>query len=168
MKKGNKMTKQIVIFDADGTLTNLEHRRGYVRGPRRERNWAAFNAGIKDDAPIPQTIAVFQAMAATGLYHMIVFTARNDSDKSVTEKWFSDNNVPYDSLYMRRSTNEFGESENGIRDSIVKNRMIKDLGVDYPDVEIFMAFDDRPSVIKEVWNNAGIFCFDVGNGCDEF
>ena len=42
------MTK-VIVFDIDGTLANIEHRRSFVA--TKPKNWKAFNAGIVNDTP---------------------------------------------------------------------------------------------------------------------
>ena len=42
------MTK-VIVFDIDGTLANIEHRRAFVA--TKPKNWKAFNAGIVNDTP---------------------------------------------------------------------------------------------------------------------
>jgi phosphoserine phosphatase len=43
--------KPLYIFDLDGTLALIEHRRKYVERPRGEQDWKAFYVACVDDHP---------------------------------------------------------------------------------------------------------------------
>lgn len=153
--------KKICIFDIDGTLSNLEHRRNYVR--RKPANWGAFNATMGEDGRNEVVIDTFNALCATGDYHMVIFTGRSDRFREVTETWLSDNGINYDELHMRTHTDE----SNHVRDSIVKKAMLDDLIARHPDKKIMGVFDDRLQVV-EMWIENGIWVFDVGQGRGDF
>ena len=48
------MKLDVILFDLDGTLCDVKHRRQYVA--TNPRNWDAWNAGIINDKPIPQVL----------------------------------------------------------------------------------------------------------------
>ena len=41
------MTNTVIVFDIDGTLANVEHRRQFVAS--KPKNWAAWNAAMDRD-----------------------------------------------------------------------------------------------------------------------
>ena len=64
------MDKKIIVFDIDGTLANIQHRRQYVAS--RPKNWAAFNAGMKFDTVYEDIKWMNVNFAAQG--HTIILT----------------------------------------------------------------------------------------------
>lgn len=47
-----------VVFDLDGTLSNIDHRLHYIQRPPSEKDWAAFFAACENDLPIGPMIRV--------------------------------------------------------------------------------------------------------------
>jgi len=157
-----KHPNKIVIFDIDGTLADIEHRRGYVRGPRSDQNWGAFNKTMHLDGVNEIVVDTYNALSATGKYHMVIFTGRGDDFKQVTVDWLADNDIAYDELHMRSDVHE-----KGVKDSIVKKGMLDRLTEAHPDKTVSGVFDDRLQVV-EMWQENGIFVFDVGQGEGDF
>jgi hypothetical protein len=50
--------KPLYIFDLDGTLALIEHRRKYVERPRGEQDWKAFYTACVDDRTDGMTFSV--------------------------------------------------------------------------------------------------------------
>lgn len=156
----NANEKKICIFDIDGTISNPTHRRHFVKGD--EPDWKSFNEKMTEDTVNETVVSFMNAMRSQG-YFIVIFTGRSDEYMYRTQSWLAFNDVEYHELYMRR-----GKTEADHRDSVVKNRMLSELLQDYPNKSVFFACDDRPQVIREVWNKHGIWCFDVNNGVGEF
>jgi FMN phosphatase YigB (HAD superfamily) len=144
------------LFDMDGTIANNDHRRGFVTS--KPSNWKAYNAGIPFDSPIEPVIAMVRLIYNAGI-PVIITSARNESDRKVTEAWLMKYDVPFTRLYLRGD----GDSR---RDSIVKLEILEKLRED--GYEPMAVFDDRPQVVRECWRHAGIFVFDVYQGDEEF
>jgi len=152
---------KIILFDIDGTLADIEHRRGYVR--TKPSNWKAFNSTMHLDERHEVVIDTFNALKATGNYYMVSFTGRSERFKGVTEGWLFDNGIEVDELHMRTED----EERHGVKDSIVKKRMLDELISNHPDKKVMGVFDDRLQVV-EMWQENGIFVFDVGQGKGDF
>lgn len=162
----NYNRSKIVICDIDGTLANIEHRRGYVR--YQPTNWFAFNQEMVNDKVNHQVLDVYNSLKSQGFY-MVIFTGRGNDYRDHTEAWLANNQIYYDELWMRhiKSQGE-GPFEDGVSDVSVKQRMLNQLKNKHLDKEVYMAIDDRPKVVKGVWNKNNIFCFDVGQGASDF
>jgi phosphoglycolate phosphatase-like HAD superfamily hydrolase len=149
--------KMLIVFDLDGTLANIEHRLGYVRS--KPKNWAAFDAGIPNDAVNLPVATVFHQMVDAG-HTVILASGRNERSRISTQDWLRKNGFSsYDKLYMRLA-DDFRS------DDIVKLEILDQIIADYgrkPD----MVFDDRPRVVK-MWRDNGIFVFDVYQGEEDF
>ena len=152
---------KLVIFDIDGTLANIEHRRGYAQ--TKPSNWYAFNNTMHSDTPNEIVVDVYQSLADTGKYHMIIFTGRSERQHDVTVEWLLNNNIIFDELYMRSAE----EEDKRVKDSIVKKRLLDNLIERHPEKEIMGVFDDRKQVV-DMWLENGLFVFDVGQGKSDF
>ena len=141
------MTK-VAIFDVDGTLMNVNHRRHYVNGPNQD--WKAFNEAMVLDTP---NEAVFQLAASTDL-PVIVVSGRNERHRDVTERQLQ--SLDYIKLIMR-------PDDNYDPDHVFKQEVLDIILESQFDVEFVV--DDRPSVVQ-MWRKNGLTCFDVG-GFDE-
>jgi FMN phosphatase YigB (HAD superfamily) len=158
--------EKIVICDIDGTLADIEHRRGYVR--IQPSNWSAFNESMHLDTVNQPVKDVYNALRSQGHY-MVIFTGRGNDYRNVTEKWLHDNEIFYDELYMRHVKKAGVEPfEDGVSDVIVKQRMLDGLKNLHKDKSILAAIDDRPSVCRDVWVKNDIFLFSVGQMCEDF
>jgi phosphoglycolate phosphatase-like HAD superfamily hydrolase len=143
------------IFDLDGTICDVSHRRQYVA--TKPRNWDAWNRGLMNDVPNPAVKIVYQALRQQYEYDMIVVSGRSDDYKEQTIKWLTDNEIFYDEIYMRKYKDHRDDAvvKGEIADEILKTHRI--LGV----------FDDRKRVV-DMWAKRGIWVFDVGQGKGDF
>lgn len=142
-----------VIFDIDGTLSDVEHRKHYLP------NWDKFFAEMHND-PLNYPIgwladklihaSLFQdADNNDPDFKVIVVTARPEQYREVTEKWFEKNLRWYayiDAIYMREN-NDFRN------DFIVKAEILEKIIDD--GYEPFLVIDDRPEVV-DMWRSFGI------------
>lgn len=74
------MKLDVILFDLDGTLCDVKHRRQYVA--TNPRNWDAWNAGIINDKPIPQVLEVFNALKDR--FPIFFVSGRSDDYRDVT------------------------------------------------------------------------------------
>jgi predicted kinase len=134
-----------IIFDVDGTLSNLDHRLHYVQDGNRD--WNSFFREMDEDLPVKPIVWLNQIFWDLGeSVKVIIVSARPEDYREVTEKWFKENNIFYDKFYMRRA--------NDMRkDSIVKAEILQQILDD--GYEPFIAIDDRDQVV-EMWRSHGI------------
>jgi predicted secreted acid phosphatase len=151
------MTKpNAILFDLDGTLCNVYHRRQYVA--TKPRNWDAWNAGIINDTPNLQVLEVFNALKDR--FPIFFVSGRSDDYRGVTVQWFEKHGIyehDYNGLLMRKYQDHRD-------DAIVKGEIADEIEKDY---KIFAVFDDRKRVV-DMWVKRGIFVFDVGQGKGDF
>jgi len=82
---------QTVIFDIDGTLADIEHRRGFLDGNRPD--WRRFNAAMGEDAPNLPIVNLYRVLWASGVYDLQIVTGRNEAFRKVTETWLTWNEM---------------------------------------------------------------------------
>lgn len=143
------------VFDLDGTVCDVRHRRQYVA--TKPRNWDAWNAGLVNDTPHLAVQKVFQALHHDQDIELIIVSGRSDDYKEQTIKWLTDHEIFYDEIYMRKYKDHRD-------DSVVKGEIADEILKTY---NILGVFDDRQRVVN-MWIERGIFVFDVGQGAGNF
>lgn len=140
-----------IIFDVDGTLMDIEHRRHFV--VQRPKDFDSFRAATKDDTPKNDIFAIAKAMKAAG-HRIIISSGRNKSQMDITVEQINRNGLEFDAIFMR-------SDQDWRQDFIVKEGMLKkmqDAGFDPT-----MAFDDRQQVV-DMWRSHGLTVMQVDIG----
>jgi phosphoglycolate phosphatase-like HAD superfamily hydrolase len=130
---------KIFVFDIDGTLANVDHRRHWVMS--KPKNWAAFNAAMKFDTPNEDIVFLLECVRNQIDARIVICSGRGSENRAVTEQWLLYNVGYYDALYMR--------AEKDYRpDSIVKVELLKQIEFDYG--KPYLWIDDRDSVVNAI------------------
>lgn len=132
------MTNKVIVFDIDGTIANVDHRRHWVAS--KPKNWAAWNAGMANDT-VHEDIVEMMDLFADKDYQIILCSGRGDDTREVTVKWLADNDIPYNQLFMRRASDYR-------KDSIVKVELLQQIRQWHG--EPFIWFDDRQQVVDAI------------------
>ena len=140
-----------VIFDVDGTLMNIEHRRHHVMN--KPKNWKAFNDETVNDTPHHDIVEMAIMLKNAG-NRIIISSGRVQAQKEITIKQLHDAGVMFDAIYLRAT----GDNR---ADNLVKSDMLDQMRADGFDPKV--AFDDRDSVCK-LWRERGLRCFQVAAG----
>lgn len=138
-----------VIFDLDGTIALIEHRRHFVTGEKKD--WRAFFAACVDDKPNRAVIAVMNIFITAG-YKIVICSGRSDEVQDETLDWLRRYRVPFDCLWMRPAGDFTPDAE-------LKQKWLDSMDKS----QILCVFDDRDSVVK-MWRDNGISCFQVAPG----
>lgn len=136
--------RRCIICDIDGTLA---HNLG-------GRNIYDYTRVI-EDTPDSFVCAVVDALDFTfGDYYLdiIMVSGRDDDCREETEKWFENNDIPYDKLFMR----ETGDKRD---DTIVKEEIYKKYIE--PNYCVLGVIDDRPKVAR-MWRSLGLKTLQAG------
>lgn len=140
-----------VIFNIDGTLADVEHRRPLVSGKKKDFD-AFYDAMWKD--PVKDHIRGLCNMYYLNTWHIIICTGRPEEYREITEKWLNDHGIFYNELLMRpderRHDPDFSVKQTML-DQIRKTR------------EVCVAVDDRNQVV-DMWRRNGITCLQVAEG----
>jgi phosphoglycolate phosphatase-like HAD superfamily hydrolase len=142
-----------LIFDVDGTLMDVEHRRHFVSGPSKD--WDSFMDPkvMEGDSPNQPVVDIALAMAEAG-HEIVVVSARNERHREVTESQLNAAGVQFQHLFLRpdgdfRSDDMFKEE---VLDALIANDWKPD-----------MVFDDRDQVVA-MWRRRGLVCVQVAKG----
>lgn len=148
------LVKPYIIFDIDGTLSNIQHRVHHVT--KDPKDWDSFNESMFEDEVDGAIWQIFQHMcnSRNGLNFPSIFvTGRMEKYRTVTENWLKKNNLVPDYLFMR-------ETDDFRSDDVVKWEI--DIKYISP-APILCVFDDRDKVVK-MWRNQGYKCLQVQEG----
>lgn len=142
-----------ILFDIDGTLADIEHRRHFVEDGRR--HWHAFFEAMGEDKENTPITALYRTLWNHPEYEVIVLTGRPEAYRKITEQWFAWNNLPFDRVLMRGARDQR-------RDAEVKRDFLNQLRGEGKD--ILFVVDDRQQVV-DMWRAEGICCLqcDYGN-----
>ena len=147
-----------IIFDLDGTLANMEHRRKFITGEMGFKSWKQFNspAQCAKDTPIESTVNLARMYKDAG-YRILIFTGRDGIAELVTRQWLKDHNVPFDRLVMRPQGNHRPDTE-------MKTKWLnEEFGNESWKTEVKAVFEDRDKVVK-MYREMGIQCYQVSEG----
>ena len=131
------MTK-VIVFDIDGTLANIEHRRAFVA--TKHKNWKAFNAGIVNDTPHEDIVWLVQEFIDYG-HTIILCSGRGEEQREATENQMTSFGVDYHKLYMR-------PAKDHRPDDIIKVELLQQIRERYGNP--FLWFDDRTQVVDAI------------------
>lgn len=147
------MSKKTVLFDIDGTLADIRHRRIYVEGDKPD--WKKFNALMGDDTPNMPVVALYKTLWKSGDFDLILVTGRNEQFRKITEQWLVWNGIPFSRLVMRKD-------KDNRADYIVKEEILDQLLTE--GVKIEFTVDDRQQIV-DMWRRRGVMCLqcDVGD-----
>lgn len=127
-----------IVFDIDGTLADITHRRHYVAS--KPKNWKAFNAGMARDGvnwEIRFLLKTFWDLRHT----IILCSGRESAMRDVTEEWLFQNEIPFTKLLMRKH----GDFR---ADNFVKVELLAQIREEFG--EPYLWFDDRNQVVDAI------------------
>ena len=141
--------ERVAIFDVDGTLMDINHRRKYVEG--EQKDWKKFFEYMQFDTIRDDVFQLAHALHESG-YVIIVCSGRNERHRELTEQQLAFGKLKYQALMMRADDDYRPDWE-------VKREMLAEIRNSGFDPKI--SVDDRPSVVM-MWRDHGLTCFDVG------
>lgn len=148
------MQKKVIVFDIDGTVANIEHRRHWVQN--KPKNWPAFNKAMHLDTPHADVIWLLQVLAAQEDVEIVFASGRGEEQRAVTEAWLAEIiGADKFSMLLMRPAGDFR------RDDIIKEEILDKLIAMGKKPE--MVFDDRNQVV-DMWRRRGIRCMQVAPG----
>lgn len=152
--------KPLYIFDLDGTLALIDHRRHFVDRVRKEQDWKAFYAACVDDHPNDPVIDTMHGLIRSGA-EVWIFSGRSDEVRSQTVRWLAANTVFMSwelegpALTMRRAGDY--TPDDVLKRTWYENLLLADKA------RIVAVFEDRNRMVK-MWRDVGVPCFQVAEG----
>ena len=139
-----------IIFDLDGTLANIDHRRHFVEGPKKD--WNSFFEACDKDTPNFQIVWLFNVLQLNYIGDIEVWSGRSEDVRTKTIEWLLKNRLYPAKIRMRKS----GDFR---ADEILKKEWLDEVGPE----NVKLVFDDRDKVVK-MWRDNGVTCCQVAPG----
>lgn len=137
------------VFDLDGTLADVEHRRYFVG----TKNWDGFFEACDQDPPISDVINLLRTLFQNG-HRVEIWSGRSDQVREKTENWLKKNVglfAPGILKHMRK------------QGDFTPDHVLKKAWLDAEPTKPDMIFDDRQSVV-DMWRENGVTCAQVAPG----
>lgn len=144
------------IFDLDGTLAFIEHRRHFIANDNPD--WGAFNRACVDDEPNMPVIRMFRVLIAAG-HDVLIWTGRSESVRPETLRWLNDNvqrGLNFNGMLTMRPEDDTQP------DDSLKVQWLRAMPAALR-ATLVGVFDDRDSVVR-MWRSEGVTCFQVADG----
>jgi len=134
--------KDIVVFDIDGTLADIEHRLKYIKGEKQD--WTKFYEEAKNDK---LNVWCEQLMACFYMdnYKVYLVSGRPVMEFEATRKWLKKHDVAFDKLFLLRTDTRKQDTE-------LKREWLQE----YKDRILFVV-DDRQRVV-DMYREEGTVC----------
>jgi predicted kinase len=147
-----------VIFDIDGTLACVEHRRHHVAN--KPKRWDLFFAEMDKDPPIEDVVSFCQFLLfdCAGKFRVVFCSGRGEEHRQTTVEWL--NKHVYGGL-LRSLDLRMRPAKDSREDSIIKREMLDALRAEGHD--IWFVVDDRQRVV-DMWRENGITVFQCAPG----
>ena len=151
--------KPLYIFDLDGTLALIEHRRYMMLDWTTCDKWRHFYAACDRDQPNAPVIATMERLRLTS--DVWIFSGRSDEVRDKTVAWlaqhtsFMAHDIEGPMLTMRAAGDYTA-------DDVLKRQWLDAMLVD-DRRRLVATFDDRDRAVK-MWRDAGVTCFQVAPG----
>ena len=144
----------IVLFDIDGTLMDIEHRRHFVSDGNND--WTSFLDPkiMEKDSPNWPVVNMAVLLNAGVANRVIMVSARNERHREVTERQMEAVGLGNCFLFLR-ADDDF-RSDDQFKLDVLNELRSQDMTPD-------LVFDDRNRVV-DMWRSEGISCFQVAEG----
>ncbi len=142
-----------IIFDIDGTLADVEHRRHFLSGAKPA--WGAFFDEMVNDPPLRDVCLLAELLGDhplvnQGAIKLFLFSGRPETHRKETEEWL----LTHARSYFQKAEALLMRGEGDYRaDTIVKKEMLRDIQA--KGYEVRLVVDDRPSVC-DMWRAEGL------------
>lgn len=150
-KRFKTIPPKTVIFDVDGTIADVEHRRHFVNG---NNDWNSFRKETVNDTPVQWVCDIAKRFIAQG-DNVAFFSARNESERAITEKqiseWIGDG---HQGVFLRPDGDFTCDAE---FKSQLADKFLSVGG------QIDLIFDDRNKVV-DMWRAKGFNVVQVADG----
>lgn len=151
--------KPLYIFDLDGTLALIEHRKHFIEDKDDSQRWRRFYAACDKDQPNLAVLCTLERLRHAGA-ECWIFSGRSDEVRDKTVDWLTTHTsfMSHDldtALTMRREGDYTPDDD-------LKQQWLSSML--HEDRERLVAvFDDRDRVVA-MWRANGVACFQVAPG----
>lgn len=152
-------SKPLYIFDLDGTLALIDHRRNIIVDSDDKNRWGRFYQLCDKDQPNLPVIQTMERLRITGS-DIWFFSGRGSEVREKTVAWLAEHTSfmswELSDILVMRDVGDYTP------DDVLKKQWFDNML--YIDKQRLVAvFDDRDRVVK-MWRDNGIPCFQVAHG----
>ena len=151
--------RPLYIFDLDGTLALIEHRRHFLERDTRDK-WRHFYAACDKDQPNGPVIAVMETLRHAGA-DVWIFSGRSDEVRDKTITWLA-HHTSFMTHELQGPVLTMREAGGYTADDTLKMQWFDSMLLD-DKRRLVAVFDDRDRVVA-MWRSAGVTCFQVAEG----
>ncbi len=151
--------KPLYIFDLDGTLALIDHRRHILDRESRDK-WREFYAACDRDQPNGPVMQTMERLRHAGA-DIWFFSGRSDEVRDKTVAWLS-HHTSFMTHELDGPILTMRTAGDYTADDVLKKKWLDGMLVDDRG-RLVAAFDDRDRVVK-MWRDAGVACFQVAPG----
>lgn len=153
--------RPLYIFDLDGTLALIDHRRHIVEDPSRDDSkWRRFHDACDRDEPNEPVIRVMESLRRFS--DVWIFSGRSDEVAAKTISWLSKHTSFTRWELLRGNALTMRQAGDYTPDDRLKKQWLDAMLVDDRQ-RLVAAFDDRDRVVR-MWRDNGVPCFQVARG----
>lgn len=148
----------LYIFDLDGTLALVEHRRPILDLKDDPQRWKKFYEACVDDLPNMSVINTLWLLARMMDIEVRVWSGRSNSVRRQTQDWL----IKHVRLPAVAHSIQMREEGDFTPDEVLKRKWYDAL----PETDrsrLVAVFDDRDKVVA-MWRDLGVTCFQVAPG----
>mgnify|MGYP001561848870 CR=1 FL=1 len=150
--------RKFYIFDLDGTLALIDHRRHMLNDKEDSQRWRRFYAACDKDAPNQPVIDLMHTLALT--HDIRIWSGRSDEVLEKTIAWLTENThiITADAraILTMRVAGDYTP------DDKLKKEWLDALNAEER-AALCGCFDDRDRIVQ-MYRDNGIACFQVANG----
>jgi len=154
------MITPLYIFDLDGTLALVDHRKHLLRDREDPECWRQFFAACINDGPNMPVIRTMERLRASGA-DILVFSGRSDEVRSLTLDWLETYTVVFSRMALHQLLTMRPAASRTPDDEL--KLMWYNALPEYDRNRLVAVFDDRDSVVA-MWRKLGVTCFQVAPG----
>jgi predicted secreted acid phosphatase len=143
------LSKEIVIFDIDGTLADISERIHHLK--KSPKDWDSFFEGMAQDKAIKSMVRLCNILYSSGVT-IILCSGRYEWHRQETVEWLARQGVPYHDLLLRKDNDRRS-------DVIVKREMTAKIDKS----KVLFVVEDRSRVV-EMWRAQGLVCLQCAPG----
>lgn len=149
----------LYIFDLDGTLADIEHRKYLLDQKDNPLRWREFYALCGGDEPKLDVINTMERLKQSGA-DIYFFSGRSDEVRGLTVDWLTSNtSFTPEELETVLCMRENGDCtpDDDLKRSWYNNMLVVDRD------RLVAVFDDRDRIVK-MWREEGVTCYQVAPG----
>ena len=150
----------LYIFDLDGTLADIEHRRPLLEDKTNKNRWLEFFDACDKDKPNFPVIKTLNSLVLQG-NEVWIWSGRSDKAKEKTVTWLKEHCFTF-SFSFNNIALKMRQAGDFTPDNILKKQWLDEMSPEDRQ-RLVAVFDDRQRLV-DMWRDNGIACFQVAKG----